>query len=216
MNNKICNTCFEEKEIKEYSLRNAKTHNYHNRCKSCTNIYAKLYRNENKEIIHIKNKKHYETKGRELKKIYDKQNSDKRREYERKKYKDDINYRMRKVLRTRFNKTVTNKKISKSIINYIGIDMDLFKKWIEFRFDDKMSWSNYGTYWDIDHVMPCHHYDLSLIENVFLCYNWRNLQPLEKKINYSKNKKINYDMCLIQINKVLQFESLYFETKLSK
>lgn len=48
---KICNTCNEELEIIEFSIRNANRQTYHNRCKKCTNIYAEEYRNKNKDIL---------------------------------------------------------------------------------------------------------------------------------------------------------------------
>lgn len=211
MDNKICNTCDEEKPLNEFSIRNKEKNTYHNRCKKCSNKYAEKYRNENNDIIKKKQKSWYNKKGKTWKKEYEKNNRERIRKHEQDRYKNDFNYRIKKVLRTRLNKTVKGIKLSKSIISYIGISLDLFKKWIEYQFDDKMNWDNYGSYWDLDHVMPCNSFDLSKNDNVYLCYNWTNLQPLEKKENYIKNKIINYDMCMNQINKILKFESLYMQ-----
>lgn len=211
MEYKNCNTCNKEKQITNFAIRNKIRKTYHNRCKDCTNIYAKSYRETNNETIKEKQKKWYKEKGKSWKKNYDKKNNDRIKKYERNKYKTDFSYRFRKVLRTRLNKTLKGIKFSTSIIKYTGIDLQLLRKWLEYQFDDKMNWNNYGKYWDIDHVKPCISFDLSDEKNVYLCFNWRNLQPLEKTKNYKKNRKINYNMCLNQIDKILKFESLYIQ-----
>ena len=48
---------------------------------------------------------------------------------------------------------------------------------------------NQGTYWDIDHVIPCSNFNLEQDEDIKKCFNWKNLRPCEKKENYKKNKE---------------------------
>jgi len=71
------------------------------------------------------------------------------------------------------------------------------KKWIEWQFNSNMTWENYGSYWHIDHVIPCSQYELN--KDVF---KWNNLRPLEKFKNLSKNNKIIQNDILIQELKV--------------
>ena len=40
-----------------------------------------------------------------------------------------------------------------------------------------MSWTNQGTYWDIDHVLPCSNFNLEQDEDIKKCFNWKNLRP---------------------------------------
>ena len=54
MTDKICNTCNKNKKISEFNIRNSIKNTYHNRCKDCTNNYAKEYRNENHNIINVR------------------------------------------------------------------------------------------------------------------------------------------------------------------
>ena len=51
-----------------------------------------------------------------------------------------------------------------------------------------MSWDNYGTYWQIDHVIPQSAliYDRLTHPNFQNCWALENLQPLESKANASK------------------------------
>ena len=54
-----------------------------------------------------------------------------------------------------------------------------------------MTFDNYGEYWTIDHVYPCCEYDLTIEDNIYQCFNWRNLRPLIKIKNYEKTNKID-------------------------
>jgi 5-methylcytosine-specific restriction endonuclease McrA len=53
-----------------------------------------------------------------------------------------------------------------------------------------MSWDNYGTYWHIDHIIPCSNFDFSDPIQQKECFNYTNLQPLEAKANIKKSNKM--------------------------
>ena len=71
-------------------------------------------------------------------------------------------------------------------IELIGCTSVFFKEWLEYQFDSKMSWDNYGSYWHIDHVTPCNSFNIELHEEQKICFHWTNCQPLEKNKKYSK------------------------------
>lgn len=54
-----------------------------------------------------------------------------------------------------------------------------------------MTWDNYGSYWHIDHIIPCAAWNLTQDENNKYCWNFRNLQPLMSSMNQSKRDKYN-------------------------
>lgn len=55
---------------------------------------------------------------------------------------------------------------------------------LEAEFDENMSWDNYGTYWQLDHIKPLSWFNL---ETEFLdAWALSNLQPLESSKNASK------------------------------
>ena len=59
-----------------------------------------------------------------------------------------------------------------------------------------MNWNNYGIFWHLDHVIPCKQFNLNQINQQKVCFNWRNVSPLEQTINQSKSHRID----LIQVN----------------
>lgn len=52
-------------------------------------------------------------------------------------------------------------KKTRSGAEYLGTEVSLFMKWLEWNFDEDMNWANHGTYWHIDHTMPINSFDLN-------------------------------------------------------
>ena len=125
------------------------------------------------------------------------------------KRKNDLNFKLSEVLRSKFHKFVKGQKTSLS--TYLGCSLEFLKKWFEYNFTTDMTWENYGVYWDIDHVIPTSIFDFSNINNIKLCYNWVNLRPLEKVKNISKSNKID----LIYINKQIEDVQAYISVDCS-
>lgn len=211
---KKCTQCKEIKSINKFGIRNKVKNIRHEWCRICLNSYAKKYREQNQQKIKVGQKKYYEEKGRELKKIYDKKHLARSREKERLRYQTDSNFRMKKILRSRFAKVLRGQKKSNSLIEYLGADLPFIRKWIAFQFDDNMSWKNQGKYWHIDHVIPCNSFDLSIEEDRYKCFHWRNLRPLEGSENDSKSDKIIPSEIKNHKKIVINFEIFYiFGTK---
>jgi hypothetical protein len=63
------------------------------------------------------------------------------------------------------------------------------KAHIEARFQPGMTWENYGTVWECDHIRPQTAWDLSDPEQFRLCWSWRNLQPLFILQNRDKGER---------------------------
>ena len=62
----------------------------------------------------------------------------------------------------------------------IGCTSEAFKKHIESKFQDGMSWSNYGgkNGWVLDHIKPLCRFDLSTDEEINKASHYTNVQPL--------------------------------------
>ena len=41
-----------------------------------------------------------------------------------------------------------------STMKYLGCTFNEYSEYLENQFDKNMSWENYGTYWEIDHIIP--------------------------------------------------------------
>lgn len=179
-----CNKCNVDKPIDEF-VKGHKTF-----CLSCMRSYGKEYRKQNKAIIKERQKEWYETTGKFLKIEYDKSRLREVAERDRKRYVEDTQFRLSKVLRTRLYKTIKGTKTSTSMIAFMDMDLALFRQWIEYQFDDVMSWDNYATYWEIDHFQPCSSFNLDTDDDKYLCFHWSNMRPLVKDLNMKKSNSI--------------------------
>ena len=89
---------------------------------------------------------------------------------------------------------------------YLDCSLDVLYKWIEFQFDSEMNWSNYGSYWEIDHILCKSHFDhLNEEELLLLCWNFRNLRPCTKEENMKKGKKVDYQLYYKNISLATEF-----------
>lgn len=127
-------------------------------------------------------------KIKDIQKKWNKLNEDKIREYFRLKYENDLNHRLKVLLNGRLRQCVKAKE--KHSFEYLGCDIEYFKSWMEYQFDEKMSWENSGEYWHLDHVIPCAAFNLNEEEEIYKCYNWSNIRPLYKSENMSKGAKL--------------------------
>jgi hypothetical protein len=116
--------------------------------------------------------------------------------YNTKRLKEDPKFKLIFNLRSRFksylNQT-SSKKIS-SITKLIGCSPLELKQHLEKKFKKNMTWKNHRTVWHIDHIFPMAAFDVENINDLKICFNYRNLQPLDKienwkkSDNYSKNE----------------------------
>ena len=77
---------------------------------------------------------------------------------------------------------------SSSTIDILGIDIDAYKKWIDFQMTPEMIWVNI----EIDHVKPICMFDLSKDEELKEAFPWEKTQPLLKQNHHHKGTKFNF------------------------
>lgn len=59
---------------------------------------------------------------------------------------------------------------------YFGLDIVSFRKWIETQFTPDLSWDNFGTHWQFDHIIPVTYFDFGSDEELMLCWNFTNIR----------------------------------------
>ena len=155
-------------------------------CKECEKQYGREY---NKKNYYIRKKwvENNKDKMKELQKNWSKNNREHINKKTNERYKNDILYKLQKNQRRILN---TNINKIKNTEEYVG-KLSNIKKWIEYNFDQNMNWENYGIYWHIDHVLPISNFNLENSKDIEVCFNWKNLSPLNAKKNMIKNNKIN-------------------------
>jgi hypothetical protein len=145
---------------------------------------AKYYRKKEarKTSIEQNNKRKCSQAELERSRLYKQQNKEKinetRRKYNALIMEDPIQRLKRNIkcqLLSKIRKTAPS-------TSYFGTNVNFIKTWLEFNFTDDMTWSNYGSYWQIDHTIAINLWDLASDEEVQTCFNWKNMMPLEKTI----------------------------------
>ena len=194
-------------------------------CKPCYNTKCKEYKSKNKDLISEKSKNYHEAnkeKCAEYYKDHYKKYKDTYMENNRKwreENRDDINAkanlrfkndpiaRLKRNARTRIAYAL--KSSSYRSLKLIDCDILFLKKWLEFNFTENMSFENYGSYWHVDHVIPCALFNLEHEEEIRNCFRWTNLQPLEAHENMSKSDNINKKEVISHYKKVKEFATLH-------
>ena len=107
-----------------------------------------------------------------------------------------INHRISARVAALFKSIKEGKVVKKSkSLDYISCDAEFLKNHIESQFRDNMDWKTDN--WDIDHIRPVSSFDLTDENQILVCLNWRNLQPLDsvdnrivKSDSYTKDDEI--------------------------
>ena len=137
-------------------------------------------------------------------KIYNEQNRERRNIYLKNKRETDVKFRLFSNTRNRIYKSLNGVTKQSSTKEILGIDIDLYRKWLEFQFTPEMNWLNI----EIDHVKPLCMFDVSDEEQLKEAFNWRNTQPLLKEIHQKKGIKYNFLDYRLQFIKAYQFIKL--------
>jgi hypothetical protein len=110
----------------------------------------------------------------------------KRREYEKQRRKDDINFKLLNNMRCRIGQAVRNK--SGRTMELVGCSIDDLRKHLELQFTGGMTFKNYGS-WHVDHIKPCSRFNLTNPSEQRECFHYTNLQPLWAEDNQTKSDK---------------------------
>jgi hypothetical protein len=176
---KECGKCRQVLDIEEFALSKKSHLGRCSICKKCRNAQAVEYRQLNKEKVALSKKlsrlKHIDS------------HRERKNNYNRLKYKTDMNFKMKIVCRgivRRFLKF----KGTQHTEEIIGCSYKEFKEYIESKFEPWMTWENYGKYngeldygWDIDHIIPISYAGNN--DDYLRLNHYTNLQPLCSKVN---------------------------------
>lgn len=239
---KVCNDCC----IAKNRARNKKYHDAHKDAiherknkrwetdREKMIEYYENYREEHKESIKKSNDKYREKpeskeKADKWLKSYRKRDDVKKRRNEKLKIKrqNDPEFKLEHNLRSRIRIALKGIAKSQRTMELLGCSVDDLRKRLENKFTPLMTWDNYGTYWHVDHIIPCASFDLTNPEQQKRCFHFTNLQPLEAKENIRKgakiinvgidpvDKKFEIDISDEEINKLMQYLNVIDPTTLN-
>ena len=98
--------------------------------------HVKKYREENKEYIAKRARQYYLAHKKRLDNL--------KNEYDKKKRKENINFRITCNLRIRVYDVLKGRNKSKNTLELLGCSIDFLKQHLEKTFKEGMTWDNYG------------------------------------------------------------------------
>lgn len=185
-----CIDCIKSAHELNKDHNNKRKKQYYKDNKEKESINRKQYYNRNKDNINDRQKLYYiANKDRLLdyQKEYRLKNKDKmrekQREYEKRKRNCDSLYKLKRNIRTLIGNSIRKKGYEKNTKTEIilGCDALHFMVYLESKFTEEMNWDNYGSYWDIDHIIPL--YTANTEEDILRLNHYTNLQPLDSYTN---------------------------------
>lgn len=190
---KICTVCKIEKDIAEFHKRSAARDGLRSECKECGRLNTLKYIRNNKDKIHIINKRRYAKyyeKIKEQHKEYRNRNKEKLNNYILKRLKIDPKFRAIWNIRNRARAFLRDKTKQS---HTLGCSFNEFIKHIESQFQPGMNWSNHGSdinNWHLDHRYPLSRAYEEGPESFAKACNYKNLQPLWSMDNLKKGNRV--------------------------
>ncbi len=193
------NSEYKKKYSKEYYESNKEHIKKHSKEYQRTNkeeiaIKQKEYQRTNKEKIAIKEKEYRKKNKEEIaikQKEYHKKNKSHKNQYRKEKYKSDLQFRLKQILRSRLNTAIKLNYKSGSAVRDLGCSIEFLVKYFETLFTPEMTWDNYVSYWEIDHIKPLSKFNLENREELLQAVHYTNLQPLTVEDNKIKRNYYN-------------------------
>lgn len=186
---KKCYSCKEYKSLDSF-------HKSCNKCKTCR---KRDHKPDSEEQKARERKRYHETKHlrtpEQIAKIKDQRREYRQRtrlhrnEYERNRLAKNIQAKLAKNLRGRFESAFKQNHKNGSAVKDLGCSIEFFKEYIENLFQPGMTWENYGKHgWHIDHIISLSAVDLTDYEEVKRVCHYTNLRPLWALENLKKWK----------------------------
>jgi hypothetical protein len=197
---KKCTYCGNIKPVGDFAIfdktRSIENPSYYSgRCKECL---KKIIARKNRLPIEAtkkcklcgkrlsSNKKHYCPKCKKI--ICNRKKNIQRR----KKKLNDLDYHLKTKIRKIVGNHVRGKHKGSGSFRYTGCEIKELRLWIEQQFAEGMGWGN-TTEWHIDHYVPVSYFNFEEEEQIKICFNWRNLNPLWSTENINKGNTLPED-----------------------
>lgn len=168
---------------------------YKKHLKECR-AQAKKWKIENK----TRNRKYQQIYAKNYYQINKKELQERHKQYVIKRLQNDINFKLRFLLRNRLKMAIKSNQKTGSAVRNLGCTIEFLKQYLEENFNSRMMWNNYGTYWEIDHIAPLWKFDLTKKKEFLEAVNYKNLQPLTRSKHKKKTAKEATERAKLRIN----------------
>ena len=100
------------------------------------------------------------------------------KQYMKNRIKTDVDCRLIRNTRRRIHHALNSKSKSSSMLDILGIEVETYRKKIEWQMTPKMNWTKIEN----NHVKPICMFDVSKDAELKESFNWKNTQPLLEEI----------------------------------
>ena len=191
---KQCNVCNIVKPLSEFYLRKTCLDGYSGQCKQCELLKQKQYKEnltveqKEKHKLYIKN---YTIENKEkiinYQRNYKLLNSEKIKQADRQRHEQN---KLSRNFSTAIYNALKDNKANRHWEDLVPYNLQQLKEHLESQFTPEMNWDNYGSYWEIDHIIPQNLFKFETENDIDfkLCWSLMNLRPLDKITNRSRPK----------------------------
>lgn len=175
-NLKYCVRCHIFKDFSEFNKDKGGKYGLSSWCRQCQTNYDKIRNKTDKRKL--QNKQNWQKYGD----IYNLRTKEK--------YYNNINYRISRVFSTNLVQALKDNKSERQWETLIPYTLQKLKEHLESQFTPEMNWDNYGSYWEIDHIIPKGQFIYKTTEDkeFKICWSLANLRPLTITENRSRPK----------------------------
>ncbi len=182
LENKTCTKCGICKPIDQYWRDQYYKDGVKSWCKECAST------------ANVKWKREHPGKYKEYVKAWGEANKNKRRENKRawdKKRASDPVFRLSNNIRTSMARALKGKKYFKKWETLIGYSLEDLIKHLSPKMTGEMTWDNYGSLWQVDHITPKSWFKYQAAEDTEFkkCWALENLQPKLKVDTIKKGNR---------------------------
>lgn len=195
-NMRVCSKCRRELPISEFGYGGSEKAGS-NWCNDCHKEYRKKYQEITKErkrqydkmyrAMHKEQARIYKINNADKIKQYQADNADKIKAYNKQRYE---NNKLGKLMSNAMCAALKGAKAGQHWEDLVPYNLQQLRNHLESLFTPSMTWDNYGSYWEVDHIIPQNLFTFtSSDDNEFqICWSLINLRPLEKSLNRSRPK----------------------------
>lgn len=192
---KYCTRCKIWQPVQNFHINNSAKDGLNSQCKSCVSDYDRRTIEHKREYIKTNidrvrkyHKEYSEKHKKELREYMKQREQTKERKAWYKQYYK-IN-KLNKRMGQNICQALKGAKAGQHWEDLVPYTLQQLQEHIESQFTPLMSWDNYGTYWEIDHIIPQNLFNIQSPEDpdFKICWSLANLRPLEKSLNRQRPK----------------------------
>lgn len=182
---KRCNKCGRELDESEFNKDSAAKDGLKTLCKSCCKAYKQAIREKTLAYSKEYNKRDY---VKQQKQEYYNNNKNTISERDVKRKQEDLTYDINCKTIKSIGGVLAGRSRSSMYFDVLGYSTIQFKHHIETLFSENMTWDNYGTYWELDHIIPKSKFVFNSTRDLQykICWSMLNLRPVE--VDYNRQR----------------------------